>query len=155
MRQTQGEGGLQRADFQHAFGMAVIAGGAGSIVQQFRKAGGEGQDAPACRRYLHTLGAALEQRDAELVLQRANPRRHVGLHGVQLARGLVHAAVARHRIHHLEIRNIHRTHLSQKVIASCVSKAWKRLGLASRKDKQTAAFDSPKTINGIINDHFT
>ncbi|MCY1247100.1 hypothetical protein D9M72_603950 [compost metagenome] len=72
---------------------------------------------------MHPFGAALKQRNAELILKRANPRRNVRLHGVQLAGGLVHAAVARHGVHPLEIRYIHHNHLSQKVIAIAMAKA--------------------------------
>lgn len=127
VRQAQGQGGFQRADFQDAFGMAVIPGGTRSIEQQLRKPRGERQDAPTRGRHLHTFGAALKQRHAEFVFQRANPRRNVRLHGVQLAGGLVHAAVARDRIHHLEIRYIHRTHLSHKVITDDEFTAYSRL----------------------------
>ncbi|MNF89792.1 hypothetical protein D3C84_723300 [compost metagenome] len=123
LRQAQGEGGLQRTDLQHTPGLAVIAGGAGGIEQQFRQAVGEGQDAPPRGRHLYALGAALEQRNPQLVLQRADPRGHVRLYGVQFAGGLVHAAVAGYRGHYLEIRDIHRTHLSEKTLTNTQFKA--------------------------------
>jgi hypothetical protein len=57
-----------------------------------------------------------EQRRAEIVLELADPRRHVGLHAMQPLRRAGYAALAHHGAEDPQLRQIHASLLEIKII---------------------------------------
>ncbi len=92
---------LERADGQRAPGRPIVAGSLHGVSEQARHLARIGEQ-PAPRLGQGDAAAmAVEQRAADLGLERLDARGDIGLHGVQLGRGAVHAPEPGHRLEHL------------------------------------------------------
>ena len=99
-RQAQCSRRLERPDRQCAARRTVVAGSVHRIHQQPRQLAGIRQQPVPRLGQAHTTAVALEQREADLRLQRLDARGDVGLHSVQLGCRPVHATEPSHRLEH-------------------------------------------------------
>ncbi len=102
-----GGGALQRADQQRTLRRRVVLDHPGRLADQAAYLLGIRQQAPPGRRRGHPAAMALEQRRVQLLLQHADARGDVGLHGVELGGGAAHAAQARYGFENAQIGAIH------------------------------------------------
>jgi hypothetical protein len=95
-RQAHGGRGLHGADAQRAAGRALILRGLLGFAHQREDALGIGQQPLARGGQRHAAAVALEERQAELLLQLLDARGDVGGHGGDVARSRRDAARAGH-----------------------------------------------------------
>jgi len=107
IRQPQPGRGLHAADRQRPARRAVILRRPLGLADQIGDLHREGPQALARRGQGHAAAVPVEQGDAELLLQLAQPGGDVRLHGVQLRRRTADAAGARHRFEDPQILVVH------------------------------------------------
>ena len=98
---------IERTDQQRAGRRSLIGHRAFGVVEQACGAGREGkQPLPGSGERDPAIGA-LEQHEADFILERFDARGDVGLHGVELERSLAHAARACHGLEHPKVGSVH------------------------------------------------
>ena len=94
-RQANGGGRLHRSDRERSLRFAIVARRQQRLARQRGHALRIGQQAAAGAGQRHAAAVPLEQRGADLGLQRLHPLGDVGLHGVEFVGGAGDAAEAR------------------------------------------------------------
>ena len=104
--QPHRRGAFHRAKAKHAAWPGVMDRMAGLLGEGEQSVSVTEQHLPRGRQ-MQALAFAHEQRRAEIVLELAYPRRHIGLHAMQPFGGTRNAAFANHRAEDPELRQIH------------------------------------------------